>query len=795
MIEFGNELLEELNQDNIKNCQYPWIGTNSTDTHPDADCKPVEPTPEECVSASRSYGGLPGYRNCPDERNVIFGEICKFSNTSYRVSSNMNLHLHCDPSVCKNEPVSVGAVHPKLGVLPDMEQWVVARDQQQLVTILNAMIKDMMLFQIDFLFLGCKVKKKLVKQVLILPPLLRTRSEEALKDTANAAKDTANAPKDTANLSLLKPNINILVLDSVSREHFFRKLPATVKSLEEINKNDSVKASLLDFELFQSLAPRTFPNMRAFFSGEVDKDTEDTDHSYNIETLLGKYINNGYQTMLQEDSCWFDSWGALITDNIHDLTSMTSAEAFMQRWSQLNKKLRSMQVNNFGLTHLSCDVLLKYGVTNQFNNPPKVCFNGKYLTSYFLRYLNMHFVETGRRETLKPMFLYTHLNTGHEKTGKRIAHIDDDLSSFVRLMAKQDQTITIILSDHGPKTTQFGRENARGRYELAHGVMFMIVPDALQSSLGNTYDAMLLNQKRLITLQDVHFTLNGLIDGVRDGLMLPIASDRGCKDLPMYSFTQCLCAGWNRRLPESDRSVAWVAELAIGFLNNIIQFMFKSGNPTRTGGYGSCERLIGKRFANIQTRKEGNKIIYNFDIIVFRYRGEEMFEFAISEQRDGTGSVGLLKVAQWRRVSIYQHFRKCLDHGVKPELCVCRPESSGSNPGRDLTNLLSSRFFGVRTKTNFIDSRCLALLVRTRLRSHRAYEVTNLCSDRVYSIHFDLERAVVERRSISVATLLPVNITVHPWTTHFLTSVSFAKVRQEDLDDIGNLEVVKFSVV
>ena len=775
-IQFGNEFLKELNADKV-NCEYPGIGRNISSIQNDdkITCQIVRPSEEDCEAARRSYGDMPKDRTCYEGKGKKFAEICRFSNTSFRLSSDMNLQLQCDPSVCKKSTVYVGGIHPSIGVLPDMDQWTPAKGKRELVATLNVVIKEMISKGIDFVFLGCKVDKKTIKQVLVLPPLLR------LIDTQKNYRQPS-----------VKPSINILVLDSVSREHFFRRLPSTVNMLTKVNSDKSFNTNVLDFELFQSLAPRTFPNIRALFSGEVDKDTDDTDHSYNIGSLFGEFIESGYQTMLQEDSCWFDSWGALITDNIHDLTPLTASQHFIQRWTSLNKKLRSMQVNNFGLTHFSCDALLKYGVTNQFNDPPKVCYNGKLLTTYFLDYIKRHFLPFRRHDLLKPMFMYTHLNTGHEKTGKRIAQSDPELARLIEHLAQQSDTITILLSDHGPKTTEFAREHDRGRYELAHGFLFMMIPDKVRTALGDQYDALLLNQKRLATPKDLHFTLTGLLRGQAEGLLQPIDPNRGCKDLPLYSFTHCLCNGWNIRLPDSHRTVAWIAEFGLGFLNNLIQNLYTSSHNSITGGYGNCERLIGSRFVNIKTRQDGETIFYNFDIVVYRYRGAEMFEFAISEEPPSETKDGLLKVLQWRRVSIFQHFRKCLDTGVLPDLCICRPESSGTNPGRDLTQLLSSQFFRVRTATFFLDSRCLALLTRTRSKSHRAYEVTNLCVDRSYTFHFDLVRNAFEPDLFLISSTLPVNLTVRPWTTHFLTSVSFRKFDDADISRAGKLEIVKF---
>ena len=774
-IEIGDDIMREINGNKI-DCEYPWIGKNFSHEDEEVKCRLIQPTEEDCSAAQRSYGDMPKDRTCHEGKGTKFADICVFANHSFRTSSQLSLKLQCDPSVCKNNPVYIGAVHSTVGVLPDMDQWAIAKGKKELVSMLNVVIKDMIKEGFDYVFLGCKVDKKTVKQVLVLPPLMK------FVDTRKDYRKPA-----------IKTNINILVLDSVSREHFFRRLPSTSEKLKNINEDNDINASVLDFELFQSIAPRTFPNIRALFSGEVDKDTDDTDHTYDIGNLFSAYIEHGYQTMLQEDSCWFDSWGAIITDNIHDLTPLTATDHFIDRWASLNKRLRKMQVNSFGLTHLTCDVLLRYGVTNQFNEPQKVCYNGRLLTTYFLDYVKSHFVMERQQEFFKPLLLYTHLNTGHEKSGKRIGKSDPELADLIAHAAKLKDTITILLSDHGPKTTQFARENDRGRYELAHSFLFMIIPDEIRASMGTYFDALLMNQKRLITPKDLHFTLTSLLLGREEGLLKSVDPKRSCGDLPLYSFTHCLCSGWILRLPDAERSVAWIAEFGLGYLNNLIQTMYTSNmSAGRAGGYGSCERLIGFRFINIKTRQEEDKTIYNFDIVVYRYRGEEMFEFAISEEPVSVKSVGLLRVLQWRRVSIFQHFRKCLDKGVLPDLCICRAESSGNNQGRDLTYLLASKFFNVRTITMYIDSRCLALLTRTRSKSHRSYEVTNLCVDRTYSFRFDIVRDAFQPEVLPISTLLPINITVKPWTTHFLTSISLRNFDDAEINKAGKLEVIEF---
>ena len=64
-------------------------------------------------------------------------------------------------------------------------------------------------------------------------------------------------------------NVNVVVLDSVARPHFYRILPRSVAVLRAIAQDPDIKAAALDFELFQSVGQQSFDNLRPFFSGVI----------------------------------------------------------------------------------------------------------------------------------------------------------------------------------------------------------------------------------------------------------------------------------------------------------------------------------------------------------------------------------------------------------------------------------------------------------------------------------------------------------------------------------------------
>ena len=94
----------------------------------------------------------------------------------------------------------------------------------------------------SFLFLRCGS----IFQALSFPPILKKVEDRKSKGAIN---------------------INVIMLDSISRPHFYRILPRAVEALRKITQDPNINATALDFELVQSIGQQTFENLRPFFSG------------------------------------------------------------------------------------------------------------------------------------------------------------------------------------------------------------------------------------------------------------------------------------------------------------------------------------------------------------------------------------------------------------------------------------------------------------------------------------------------------------------------------------------------
>ena len=130
-------------------------------------------------------------------------------------------------------------------------------------------------------------------------------------------------------------NVNVVLLDSLSRAHFYRSLPQTIKTFSKWTTGKSSKVEMFDFELFQAVHGHTAENTHALFTGELIPNAEEY-HSVEPEVLFGNFKNADYQTMWQEDLCWEGRWGLMT-----DLAATT--------WEDLQEKTKESFIDSTGM--------------------------------------------------------------------------------------------------------------------------------------------------------------------------------------------------------------------------------------------------------------------------------------------------------------------------------------------------------------------------------------------------------------------------------------------------------------
>ena len=189
------------------------------------------------VGCAQAYGyyGRPGRvedRKCKETR---YPDICLFEETKPGYHK-----LFCNAEVCGSSVAEIGSVDPDLGKVTD---WLPLLKKNFTVNMQEA-VEENRNNGFGFLYIRCGD----ILQSLIFPPILKR--EENGNNRSNI-------------------NVNVIVLDSIARPHFYRILPRSVSALRKIAQDPEIKVTALDFELLQSVGEHTFDNIRPFFSGVI----------------------------------------------------------------------------------------------------------------------------------------------------------------------------------------------------------------------------------------------------------------------------------------------------------------------------------------------------------------------------------------------------------------------------------------------------------------------------------------------------------------------------------------------
>ena len=163
-----------------------------------------------------------------------YPDIC-----SYQVTESGEYKVSCDAKVCGSSDIQMASVDPQMGKA--VTDWKTLAKDTIAATVQDA-VKTNQERGFSFVFLRCGS----ILQVFSFPPTFKKVADGKTRSSIN---------------------INVIMLDSISRPHFYRTLPRVIGAFNKINEDPTIKASALDFELDQSIGQQTFENLRPFFSG------------------------------------------------------------------------------------------------------------------------------------------------------------------------------------------------------------------------------------------------------------------------------------------------------------------------------------------------------------------------------------------------------------------------------------------------------------------------------------------------------------------------------------------------
>lgn len=261
-------------------------------------CKPHKPTQESCKFAYELYNKNPVSRQCALKQ--MTGDICHIK-VLHKMKSQDSFLVHCNSSICSSMGEFINLFRVKIldaetGELKTEKEFETIKELERgLVGIIEKIIDE----EFYFVFVQCwGNESEWISQPLPLDPYLTIQK--------------SHSPRDTRLL-----NVNIVLLDSVARRHFYRSLPQTVKTFQSWTDHQShAPATVLDFELFQAVEGHTAENTHALFTGTFIQ--PNSSGSVEMEVLFGHYKKAGYQTTWQEDLCFKGVWGLMLDLKAHD---------------------------------------------------------------------------------------------------------------------------------------------------------------------------------------------------------------------------------------------------------------------------------------------------------------------------------------------------------------------------------------------------------------------------------------------------------------------------------------------
>ncbi|OWF45728.1 uncharacterized protein LOC110456681 [Mizuhopecten yessoensis] len=731
--------------------------------------------------------------------------------------SGLRLKVECDIKLCAL-PVVMGTIQPDTGEL----LWKRFRDKLSLQQHIAKMVDPSNSKpHFGFCFLKCLKKAYedymydiigkynkdegipmyddihsmyYMSQLLTLPPVVRQ--------------------KKTKNHSLF--NINMIFIDSVSRHHFYRTLPETIKVMESIN-HDNVKDGhgpvALDFELIQSMRSRTFETLQALFSGYVDPSEKPfgvldmPPVPLSIESLFGPFKALDYHTLWLEDLCWEWEWGIS-----KDLRAYNKSHSSRKIWKRLHAALKKAGIDGLDTTLSSCEILRVNNVNDHFHGPDTVCYGGQFQHQFALDYLKLY---QSRMASLDQRFIsFLETNVGHEDTGRRIKTLDQSLASYLKFASTLNNTLTILFSDHGNAYGNFLDVSLEGRVEMFHPFLMMVLPEKVRDKLGpDQTSALISNQDKLISLLDLHHMLYDIavigqpslftntstlqrkhLSTARNtvlplsyfpkikeqfqvpdkGLLSRVSPSRTCDQMPRIMPNLCICEGFENSV-KNDSHLVMFAHFALSKLNSVIHSQYRRGSPDTNSSFGRCRRLVLHSFRNVKTNFGKNHTMYltmELSVRLTRSQPTEVFFVALTYSLGRQGSLTLTK---FDRTSPYSGFKACADPGVDLNLCVCDVKTGMPSQPFTANNIPKSVVLA-KSKIDMVDKTFSCLLLLTTENDHGVVlEAFNLCPRQAFKIQI---RAITMNLLLTTSSRQVVG-TLRPFEVKLMVAAVEINPREE----------------
>lgn len=277
-------------------------------------CTPHKPSEESCKFTQETYAINPGLANCKQQG---MGDVCKMGIN--RTSKERDIFFICNQTLCKqgkSNSFKVYSMDSMTGKASIVKEFSTAK---KLEIGLPEIVRKNKQNKFNFVFIEC------------MSPQGQEVSQFVPIDPGFTIEETSNVRKP----NLI--NVNVLLIDSIARAHFYRSLPRTVATFKKWRENPTaVPAKVFDFELFQALHGHTAENTHALFTGELFPiEKKDKSLPVNMSAIFGHFKRAGFHAMFQEDLCWTGIWGLML-------------DLGVRQWNDLQREMKTTFIDHTG---------------------------------------------------------------------------------------------------------------------------------------------------------------------------------------------------------------------------------------------------------------------------------------------------------------------------------------------------------------------------------------------------------------------------------------------------------------
>lgn len=294
-----------------------------------------------------------------------------------------------------------------------------------------------------------------------------------LRPNQTAYEETLKTMK-TLQFTRKKPLlVMLLVIDSYSRKHFYRKMPKTANYLNLLNQNQQYR--VFDFKLHNIMGGNSVANQMPILAAKptIDDFSPNRDFTGN-SSLWSVFKSKGFMTYFGFEDC-DDSFPRRIGRMPAVDHSTNPFYCAVYKFTDCRMSKSSQKQRCIG-PHMSHHYILNY--TQQFS----------------------------RAYWHANQWLYVHLSAAHEASGQHAETLDEDLTDYLRTYLEDfgstHEVLILLEADHGMRYGDWYR-HLEAFQENRLPVLFLIGSQSLLEAIPGSFDTLKHNTYRLNSKLDM----------------------------------------------------------------------------------------------------------------------------------------------------------------------------------------------------------------------------------------------------------------------------------------------------